>query len=49
MKNNFCLRCGKPLKQTPQKREKKYCNSTCRSAKWVKDENAKRKLEKLNQ
>jgi TPP-dependent pyruvate/acetoin dehydrogenase alpha subunit len=33
-----CLNCGKEIKQLPKKREKIYCNSTCRSNYWQKSE-----------
>lgn len=29
-----CLSCGKPLSQTPHKREKKFCSDKCRNAWW---------------
>jgi len=31
-----CPNCDKELKQTEGKREKKFCNSTCRSNVWAK-------------
>jgi hypothetical protein len=36
MEKKPCLNCGKELKQEKGKREKKFCNSTCRSAYWQK-------------
>lgn len=36
-----CPNCEKEIKQTEGKREKKFCNSTCRSNVWAKE---KRKL-----
>lgn len=39
-----CLNCGEPLKQVKGKREKKFCDSTCRSNYWQKE---KRRSEKL--
>lgn len=38
-----CLNCDTPLEQIKGKREKQFCNSTCRSNYWQK---AKRKQEK---
>jgi hypothetical protein len=35
-----CLECGKPVPQTPGKRKKEYCNSTCRTTLWKKKKNA---------
>jgi hypothetical protein len=32
----LCPNCGKELQQTPGKRAKEYCNSTCRSNYWQK-------------
>jgi DNA-directed RNA polymerase subunit M/transcription elongation factor TFIIS len=32
-----CLNCGKILVSTEGKREKKFCNSTCRSNYWQKE------------
>lgn len=29
-----CLKCGKKLKNLPEKRAKSFCNSTCRSGYW---------------
>ena len=34
MKAKRCLKCGKVIKDLPQKRPKTYCNSTCRSGDW---------------
>lgn len=31
-----CLNCNKDLKQIPGKRQKSFCNSTCRSNYWQK-------------
>jgi|ERR1700748_556124 len=31
-----CLECGKPVSQTPGRRKKEYCGSTCRSLHWKK-------------
>lgn len=31
MANKKCEECGKSVKQTPGKREKRFCDSTCRS------------------
>ena len=40
--------CGKPLKQLPGKRQKQYCNSTCRSNQFQKDKRAAEKqVEKI--
>jgi hypothetical protein len=36
-----CLECNKEVKQTPGKREKQFCGSSCRSNFWQK---AKRKI-----
>lgn len=41
--DKFCLCCGKEIKQTEGKREKVYCDTTCRSNYWQK---AKRLEEK---
>ncbi len=30
----FCLYCGKPLVQTPGRRQKKFCNDRCRNHYW---------------
>lgn len=32
-----CPNCQKAVKQTPGKREKVFCNSTCRSNYWAKE------------
>ncbi|RRG07430.1 MAG: RNA polymerase subunit sigma-70 [Lactobacillus sp.] len=32
--SSVCLFCGKPLAQTPGKREKKFCDATCRTRWW---------------
>lgn len=32
-----CLCCGKEVPQTPKKRVKQFCNSTCRSNYWQKE------------
>ncbi len=29
-----CLQCGKPIENTPHKREKKYCSDKCRLEWW---------------
>lgn len=31
-----CLNCGKIIQQTPGKRKRQFCNSTCRSNYWQK-------------
>lgn len=31
-----CLNCGKPVKQTPGKRTKTYCDANCRQKHWLK-------------
>lgn len=31
-----CLNCGKPVRQTPGKRAKKYCDADCRQRHWLK-------------
>jgi len=31
-----CLNCNKPIIATPGKKEKRFCNSTCRSVYWKK-------------
>ena len=36
-----CLNCNKPLAQTPGKRPRKFCNSTCRSNYWQKQSRIK--------
>lgn len=36
-KKSKCPKCGKELKQTPGKRAKVFCNSTCRSGYWAKN------------
>lgn len=33
-----CLFCGKPVEQTEGRREKKFCNDSCRQKKWQKDQ-----------
>jgi len=50
MKNEAgnCLRCGKKLKNIPQKRKKIYCNSTCRSVLWIKNNRKKLREAKAN-
>jgi endogenous inhibitor of DNA gyrase (YacG/DUF329 family) len=40
-----CLNCKKEVLQTPGKRERQFCNSTCRSNFWQK---AKRKVAQNN-
>jgi CRISPR/Cas system-associated protein Cas7 (RAMP superfamily) len=32
-----CLNCGAEVKQTPGKRAKGYCNSSCRQKHWLKN------------
>lgn len=32
----LCMCCGKPLIQTPGRREKKFCSDTCRTRWWSK-------------
>lgn len=32
--SSTCLYCGKPLVQTPGRRQKKFCNDTCRTRWW---------------
>ena len=34
-KEEFCLNCGVPVKQTPHKRQRKFCSDRCRHAWWV--------------
>ena len=29
-----CLRCGKPVRQNPGRKEKKFCSDVCRNAWW---------------
>lgn len=40
-----CLNCGKNLEQNDTKKAKKYCNSTCRSNHWQKEQRIKAKSE----
>lgn len=47
MSDTLCLRCGEPLKQLPQKRAKKFCDSTCRSVYWIKEDRRKKRELKL--
>jgi hypothetical protein len=35
-----CLECGNPVAQTPGRRKKEYCGSTCRSLHWKKKQEA---------
>jgi len=42
-KKDKCPTCGKPITQTPGKRKKKYCNSSCRSKRWHRKRAAERK------
>jgi hypothetical protein len=35
-----CLNCGQPLEQTPGKKEKQFCNVSCRSSYWQKKKRA---------
>lgn len=35
-----CLECDKPVPQTPGKRKKEYCGSTCRTKYWKKKKDA---------
>lgn len=30
----FCLQCGRAVKQTPGRKQKKFCSNTCRSQYW---------------
>jgi len=39
-----CLNCGEVLHQTPGKRERKYCNSTCRSNHFQKEKRKEAKM-----
>lgn len=41
-----CLNCEKELEQIPKKRQKQFCNSTCRSNYWQKSKRIKN-IEKL--
>jgi len=34
IKPKKCLKCGKTIKDLPNKRPKTFCNSTCRSGFW---------------
>lgn len=43
-----CLECQTELTQTLGKREKKFCNSTCRSNYWQKQKVLERKLTETN-
>lgn len=47
--DNGCLYCGKPLKQTPHKRKRKFCSSACRMRWWNthRDEGAKTRNERI--
>jgi hypothetical protein len=31
-----CKKCGKPVEQTPAKRQREFCNSDCRASHWQK-------------
>ncbi|HEY5391437.1 MAG TPA: hypothetical protein VIJ57_04940 [Hanamia sp.] len=33
---NKCLNCGKEVKQTPGKKERKYCDDKCKQKHWQK-------------
>jgi hypothetical protein len=35
-----CLNCNEPLEQTPGKKEKQFCNVSCRSSYWQKKKRA---------
>ena len=35
-----CLNCNEPLEQTPGKKEKQFCNVSCRSSYWQKQKRA---------
>lgn len=37
-----CLECGEPIIKIPNKRAKKFCNSTCRSNFWQKQDREKK-------
>ncbi len=38
-----CLNCGKDLIQSPKKRKKIFCDSTCRSNYWQKSDRLEKK------
>lgn len=38
-----CKNCKKKIKQTPKKRQKEFCNSTCRSNYWAKKKRKEKK------
>jgi endogenous inhibitor of DNA gyrase (YacG/DUF329 family) len=39
---NNCLNCGKEVKQTPGKKERKYCDDKCKQRHWQKMKAEKR-------
>jgi hypothetical protein len=38
-----CLNCNEPIEQTPGKKEKQFCNVSCRSSYWQKQKRAETK------
>lgn len=42
---SLCPNCNAPLESLPHKRPKKFCNSTCRSNYWQKQQRLKQKGE----
>lgn len=37
---NICLACGSPIEQTPGKRRRKFCNPSCRTRYWNRNNDA---------
>jgi len=42
-----CLNCGKEIIQTPHKKIKIFCNSTCRSNYWQKEKRKSAKIQTI--
>lgn len=48
MEKKICLTCGKSVAQTEGKRERKYCNNTCKTTHWNKTAPKKKKKKASN-
>jgi hypothetical protein len=44
-----CLNCNEPLEQTPGKKEKQFCNVSCRSSYWQKQKRAETKAQSFQE
>src|SRR5665213_4064201 len=45
---NECLNCGKEVRQTPGKRERKYCDDVCKQKHWQKQKAEKNDTVKIS-